>query len=363
MPFLSMSQRRKFHALKSQGKMSQDTIDKWEEHTPKGPLPERIHPKDKKAARPKTMQATEKNAMSGFWLGFQKRAAEQTEPLEQYVAANSPGTQMPGAPEKMLKWNDHGGVDPRTPEELQAAGNVRLITLAPDVPGAMCATCMFFRPLTEELRHGFCTNPDVKQDVTENMHCANWEHPDSHDPVAAAEEEAQEQEVEQAQAAQQQSQQMQSVGGNPMGAPVPGAEGGQPPAGGKPSGKPAGGQAQDPGMQAGEPSAVDAGGVAAETGKPSPIGTKQQSGNPLAQQALDDFQGQAATSGPMDGGGAAVDAPAKPKSKPKPKSSDKSSDKGSDKGHTINISVGKDAEKTTEKKASVNFWKDIVEGW
>jgi len=35
MPFQSKAQRRKFYALKSQGKMSQATIDKWESETPK----------------------------------------------------------------------------------------------------------------------------------------------------------------------------------------------------------------------------------------------------------------------------------------------------------------------------------------
>ena len=41
MPFLSMSQRRKFYALKAEGKMSQETIDEWESGTPKD-LPERV---------------------------------------------------------------------------------------------------------------------------------------------------------------------------------------------------------------------------------------------------------------------------------------------------------------------------------
>ena len=363
MPFLSKSQRRKFYALKNQGKMSQDTIDKWEEHTPPGELPERVGNKTEK-------QASE-IIMASFWEGFQKRAAVQSEPLEQYVSANAPGGDMPGAPEKMLKWNDHGGVDPRTPEELQSAGNVRLVTLAPDVPGASCATCMFFRGLTEELKHGFCTNPDVKMDVTETMHCANWEHPDSHDPVAAAEEEAQEMEVDQAQEAQQQAEQMQGVGGNPTGAPMPEQAGGQPQA--QPSQAIAGGEPSQPGNQimpgAGEPSAEDAGGVAATTAKPSPIGSEQGVGGPLAQRALDDFQGQAAVGGPMDGGGAAVDGgkpqsggskPASKKSKSKDSGSKDSKSSG---GQTFNINVGKDSSKT-EKKASINsFWQGIVEGY
>ena len=55
MPFKSKSQRRKFYALKSQGKMDQKTIDEWESGTPKN-IPERIE------------------KMAGFFEGFEKRA-------------------------------------------------------------------------------------------------------------------------------------------------------------------------------------------------------------------------------------------------------------------------------------------------
>jgi hypothetical protein len=41
MPFKSLQQRKKFYALKSQGKMDQKTIDEWEEETPKN-LPEKV---------------------------------------------------------------------------------------------------------------------------------------------------------------------------------------------------------------------------------------------------------------------------------------------------------------------------------
>lgn len=41
MPFKSKAQRRKFYALKSQGKMSQSKIDEWEKETPKH-LPEKV---------------------------------------------------------------------------------------------------------------------------------------------------------------------------------------------------------------------------------------------------------------------------------------------------------------------------------
>ena len=42
MPFKSLAQRRKFYALKSEGKMDQKTIDEWESETKKK-LPERLH--------------------------------------------------------------------------------------------------------------------------------------------------------------------------------------------------------------------------------------------------------------------------------------------------------------------------------
>jgi hypothetical protein len=43
MPFKSKAQRRKFYALKSEGKMDQETIDEWESETKnKKKLPERI---------------------------------------------------------------------------------------------------------------------------------------------------------------------------------------------------------------------------------------------------------------------------------------------------------------------------------
>lgn len=50
--FRSQAQRRKFYALKAQGKMDQKTIDEWERDTPKN-IPERL---EKKA----------------FWRGFIK---------------------------------------------------------------------------------------------------------------------------------------------------------------------------------------------------------------------------------------------------------------------------------------------------
>lgn len=46
MPFKSEAQRRKFYALKKEGKMSQREIDKWESETPKN-IPERARAKKK----------------------------------------------------------------------------------------------------------------------------------------------------------------------------------------------------------------------------------------------------------------------------------------------------------------------------
>lgn len=48
MPFKSIAQKKKFEQLVADGKMSQDTFNKWESETPKGKLPERIGPKKEK---------------------------------------------------------------------------------------------------------------------------------------------------------------------------------------------------------------------------------------------------------------------------------------------------------------------------
>jgi hypothetical protein len=175
-PFKSQAQRRKFYALKAQGKMDQKTIDEWEAETPKK-LPDRISTK------------TGAEAMN-FWLGFDKRAAET------YLQAKEPTLATEGAnlgavpPEKMLKWNEQGGVDPRSPEDLQAASGAGLITLPEEVEGASCGTCVHFRALNPELGSGFCTNPAIKQDVTNRMLCSQWEHPGSYSAAQQMEEDA-----------------------------------------------------------------------------------------------------------------------------------------------------------------------------
>ena len=169
MPFKSQAQRRKFYALKAQGKMDQATIDEWEAETPKK-LPQRI--------------STKTGAMAmNFWSGFDKRAAETY--VQAAPAEMDPAT--PGAipPEKMLKWNEQGGVDPRSPEDMATATEAGLITLPQEVEGANCGSCVHFRALNPQLGSGFCTNPAIKQDVTSRMLCSLWEHPGSY---SAAEE-------------------------------------------------------------------------------------------------------------------------------------------------------------------------------
>lgn len=281
---------------------------------------------------------------SNFWSGFTKRA------VENFVSANNTATH-PGAPEKLLKWNDHGGVDPRAPEEMQAAQAAQLVTLPPDVEGAKCGTCVHFRPITEEMGHGFCTNPAIKMDVTDHMHCINWSHPGVHDPVAAAEQEAQDQQYQQAMGAQQ--------GMQPgMEGQQPGMEGQQPPAGDM-------GQAQQPAGQSmtmqpqTTPEAQTTEGNNGQEYQPSAVGSQsgfpqgqQTSANPMVEQAVQDFQGAGAVGG---GTGQDNEKPRTPESKKK-----KSKSSGG-KGHTININVS--GEKGEEKTASQNFWKGIVEGY
>jgi len=280
--------------------------------------------------------------MSTFWLGFEKRAAES------FVSANNTSG-YPGAPEKMLKWNDNGGVDPRQPEELQAAQAARLVTLPPDVEGAKCGTCIHFRPITQELGHGFCTNPEIKMDVTDHMHCVNWTHPGVHDPAEAAAQEQQDAQFQQAMTAQQGG----MMGGDPAAAQDPSmqqgagvdtaADMGQPQ---QPAGQSMSLQPQT------EPEAQTTEGDTGHVYEPSTAGSQsgsaegQPSGNPLVDQAMQDFQGAST-------GGSEPAAPKKKKTTEGKKSS-------GGKGHTININVnGEKAEKT----ASVNFWRGIVEGY
>jgi hypothetical protein len=66
-PFKSEAQRRKFHAMKSRGEISSATVKKWESHTPKGKLPERVH---KKSAGEKGAGALARLAGKGLLTTF-----------------------------------------------------------------------------------------------------------------------------------------------------------------------------------------------------------------------------------------------------------------------------------------------------
>jgi hypothetical protein len=158
--------------MANRGEMSPETVKTWEEHTPKGKkLPERVGMKKK-----------------AFFEGFDKRADQvagaQGEPGEPLPAEGAaPGGAAgppPNQPEKLLKWNPAGGVDPRSPEEMAAAQAVDLITLPEGVDAASCMNCQFFRMLDPALGTGFCTNPNVKLDVTTKMHCSQWNAPDTY---------------------------------------------------------------------------------------------------------------------------------------------------------------------------------------
>ena len=191
MPFKSEAQRRKFYQLKGQGSMSQKTIDEWEADTPKH-LPERI-----KKAQDRSESMGE---MKGFWAGFYKRASATYMSAKPSAVGAGMGPEAEvSAPEKMLKWNELRGVDPRSPEDMATAETAFLITLPREVEGASCKNCVHFRALNPELGAGFCTNPAVKQDVTERMLCSAWEHPGSYSAAeaAAADQQAQQQQQQQ----------------------------------------------------------------------------------------------------------------------------------------------------------------------
>lgn len=47
MPFKSEAQRRKFHVMEKQGKISKEKVSQWEKETPKGKLPEHVKGKKK----------------------------------------------------------------------------------------------------------------------------------------------------------------------------------------------------------------------------------------------------------------------------------------------------------------------------
>lgn len=115
-----------------------------------------------------------------FYQGFEKKAAEAAPP-----EAAAPAAQAV-APERLLKWNPQGGVDPRSPEEMAQAQAVDLVTFPEGVEGANCTNCQFFRATDEGLGTGFCSQPEVKQDVTRSMCCARWNAPGTYRAWEAA---------------------------------------------------------------------------------------------------------------------------------------------------------------------------------
>lgn len=403
MPFRSQSQRKLFYAKMHRGELSPETVKKWEEHTPKDTkLPEKVagvrlstaqqfhkkvlKNKAKPVSKPKFvgmsssesphiqelrkkyplsnfMNDTEKVAsMNSFWSGFAKKAAEN------FASSGSPV----GSPEKLLKWNVQGGVDPRTPEDMQKAQASVLRTLPTDVEGAACGTCVHFRSLSDKLGHGFCTNPNVQMDVTEHMHCMHWEHPGSYDPVDAAAEEAQAQDVQNSQMGQQ-GMPPEQMGQEAQPPQDPQAAQGQP---GKAmgmqdqlalQGQPLSGSAgsQSTGMQQ-EEAPTD--GSTGQAFKPSPVERQtgfpmgqQTSQNPMVEQAVNDIQGDGAVAGPtgQEGGSPEQATPKKPKKKSSGSSKGGKEEKKDSKGNTINIHVGKGSEKT----ASFDYWRGIVDGY
>lgn len=284
------------HWAEAHGKVPPGTAEKWEEHTPKDKqLPERVGMKKK-----------------AFWCGFEKAAntdemGQPGAPLPGEMAAQDvAGGMPPQPPEKMLKWNPAGGVDPRSPEDMAASQAVDMITLPEGVEGTNCGNCQFVRVLDPGLGTGFCTNPQVKQDVTSRMCCNMWNAPGTYRAWEAADPAA-----------------------------VPNAGMLQEAAGVDASGLPAAAAAAPP-MVAG---AMPEGSA----------GDKDTAKGPM---------------GPGAGGeGQVGDAGASPAEDKKPKKDKDSGKKSEGGGHTINVHVnngggGKDDGKKSEKKA---FWNGF--GW
>lgn len=225
-----------------------------------------------------------------FWSGFMKQA-------EAYVSA--PGDTA-GPAERTLLWNEQGGVNPRSPEDQQAALASNLVTLPMDVEGANCLSCAHFRQLDADMGTGFCTNPQLKQDVTSRMVCAMWENPGSHsgaeEQMAAEEQQAQQREAPMSEGIMQDIAQPDQAAGTP-------------------------GQA--------DPTAAAPGGQIPQAGE---------------QETNDQAMGNATPGGAVEGGapaGGSAPAPKKPKEKKEPKGD----------GHTINVNVG---EKKTASVARIS---------
>ena len=178
MPFVSRSQQRAMHAKARRGEISQDTIKHWDEETKKVPggfqaLPEKVKKMSKKA----------------FWSGFNKQASTPADAEAAIPDAQSTPEQPSVAepqritpPRAIQKFNDQGGVEARTPEELQIAESVNHVTLPKDVPegGASCGTCVHFNPTAPTSGEGLCANPQVGLATTTKMVCSQWDSPGAH---------------------------------------------------------------------------------------------------------------------------------------------------------------------------------------
>lgn len=70
--------------------------------------------------------------------------------------------------------NKNGGVNPSSPEELDRAKKVDLITLPRKVSGTNCFNCKFIKQLDRK-DIGFCGHPEVKQLVNSRNCCAKWD--------------------------------------------------------------------------------------------------------------------------------------------------------------------------------------------
>ena len=101
--------------------------------------------------------------MSQFWDGFEKHAVSKTPKSE--------------PTERLRKMNGQGGMEPRLPEEEAAAQQADLKTLPKGTEGTNCFNCRFIRIIDKKAGTGFCTNPNVSQDVSDRMVCVLWDAP------------------------------------------------------------------------------------------------------------------------------------------------------------------------------------------
>ncbi len=118
-----------------------------------------------------------KAAAESFWDYAFKQAAEAAAVVPAMVEPEA-GAAVEEAPVqqsgRLLKWNALGGVDSRTPEEMQRAQTVDLVTLPQTVEAASCASCEYFNPTANG---GFCSQEAVMQGVSERMVCSLWDAP------------------------------------------------------------------------------------------------------------------------------------------------------------------------------------------